>query len=293
MATEALLFYRVGATFDAKHVSPIARGRALTQPSHHKLIPYSVTNLAQRYRRNLRTLRSGPTRTLPGRPVGMAVQAAHLEADAFLVCLNHALSTEKEEVMGLCIGEVDTSRIVHIHSVIILRRSDKRKDRVEISPEQLSAASTEAEISFDGDHGLLDRPDSVYLFPVYSSPKEFRDGNIDMFPSSRYERIEIPIHVVPHNTIGKVCLESAVELPKILCQEEQDAYRKIHSLTHLDSITKIHNGSVFTKNLCSQMSAISGPLLQWLEDRLEQNKQRMLELQQEKEELLKELVALE
>ncbi|KFO32843.1 Lys-63-specific deubiquitinase BRCC36 [Fukomys damarensis] len=97
-----------------------------------------------------------------------AVQAVHLESDAFLVCLNHALSTEKEEVMGLCIGEVsrsdykfaytgtemrtvaekvDTVRIVHIHSVIILRRSDKRKDRVEISPEQLSAASTEAEIS--------------------------------------------------------------------------------------------------------------------------------------------------
>lgn len=44
----------------------------------------------------------------------------------------------------------------------------------------------------------------------------------------RYERIEIPIHVVPHETIGKVCLESAVELPKILCQEEQDAYRRIH-----------------------------------------------------------------
>lgn len=45
---------------------------------------------------------------------------------------------------------------------------------------------------------------------------------------SRYDRIEIPIHVVPHETIGKVCLESAVELPKILCQEEQDAYRRIH-----------------------------------------------------------------
>ncbi|KAL6045427.1 hypothetical protein STEG23_020740 [Scotinomys teguina] len=43
--------------------------------------------------------------------------------------------------------KMDTIRIVHIHSVIILRRSDKRKDRVEISPEQLSAASTEAEIS--------------------------------------------------------------------------------------------------------------------------------------------------
>lgn len=36
----------------------------------------------------------------------MAVNAVHLESDAFLVCMNHALSTEKEEVMGLCIGEV-------------------------------------------------------------------------------------------------------------------------------------------------------------------------------------------
>ncbi|KAI1903600.1 hypothetical protein AGOR_G00028870 [Albula goreensis] len=109
---------------------------------------------------------------------------------------------------------------------------------------------------------------------------------------SEYERIEIPIHVVPHEAIGKVCLESAVELPKILCQEEQDTYRRIHSLTHLDPITKIHNGSVFTKNLCSQMSAVSGPLLQWLEDRLEQNKQSISELQLEKERLTQELAAM-
>ncbi|XP_026530475.1 lys-63-specific deubiquitinase BRCC36 [Notechis scutatus] len=261
----------------------------------------------------------------------MAVQAAHLEADAFLVCLNHALSTEKEEVMGLCIGEVDTSRIVHIHSVIILRRSDKRKDRVEISPEQLSAASTEAErlaeltgrtmrvvgwyhshphitvwpshvdVRTQAMYQMMDQGFVGLIFSCFIEDKNTKTGrvlytcfqSIQAQKSSEYERIEIPIHVVPHNTIGKVCLESAVELPKILCQEEQDAYRKIHSLTHLDSITKIHNGSVFTKNLCSQMSAISGPLLQWLEDRLEQNKQRMHELQREKEELLEELAALE
>ncbi|XP_044283432.1 lys-63-specific deubiquitinase BRCC36 [Varanus komodoensis] len=261
----------------------------------------------------------------------MAVQAAHLEADAFLVCLNHALSTEKEEVMGLCIGEVDTSRIVHIHSVIILRRSDKRKDRVEISPEQLSAASTEAErlaeltgrpmrvvgwyhshphitvwpshvdVRTQAIYQMMDQGFVGLIFSCFIEDKNTKTGrilytcfqSIQAQKSSEYERIEIPIHVVPHNTIGKVCLESAVELPKILCQEEQDAYRKIHSLTHLDSITKIHNGSVFTKNLCSQMSAISGPLLQWLEDRLEQNKQRMQELQREKEELLEELAALE
>ncbi|KAG7484715.1 hypothetical protein MATL_G00053220 [Megalops atlanticus] len=278
----------------------------------------------------------------------MAVSAVHLESDAFLVCMNHALSTEKEEVMGLCIGEVDTNRIVHIHSVIILRRSDKRKDRVEISPEQLSAASTEAEISFSwrhvlnnflsdscvNYHSLLWRPMRVVgwyhshphitvwpshvdvrtqamyqmmdqgfvglIFSCFIEDKNTKTGRVlyTCFQSvqaqkgSEYERIEIPIHVVPHEAIGKVCLESAVELPKILCQEEQDTYRRIHSLTHLDPITKIHNGSVFTKNLCSQMSAVSGPLLQWLEDRLEQNKQSISELQQEKERLTQELAAM-
>ena len=36
----------------------------------------------------------------------------------------------------------------HILAVIVLQRSDKQVDRVEISPEQLSAASSQAEISF-------------------------------------------------------------------------------------------------------------------------------------------------
>ncbi|XP_078520206.1 lys-63-specific deubiquitinase BRCC36 [Lissotriton helveticus] len=261
----------------------------------------------------------------------MAVQAAHLDSDAFLVCLNHALSTEKEEVMGLCIGEVDTCRIVHIHSVIILRRSDKRKDRVEISPEQLSAASTEAErlaemtgrpmrvvgwyhshphitvwpshvdVRTQAMYQMMDQGFVGLIFSCFIEDKNTKTGRIlytcfqsvQAQKSSEYERIEVPIHVVPHDTIGKVCLESAVELPKILCQEEQDAYRRIHGLTHLDSVTKIHNGSVFTKNLCSQMSAISGPLLQWLEDRLEQNNLRLQELQREKEQLLQELAALD
>ncbi|XP_024096082.1 lys-63-specific deubiquitinase BRCC36 isoform X3 [Pongo pygmaeus] len=313
--------------------------------------------------------------------VVQAVQAVHLESDAFLVCLNHALSTEKEEVMGLCIGElnddtsrsdskfaytgtemrtvaekVDAVRIVHIHSVIILRRSDKRKDRVEISPEQLSAASTEAErlaeltgrpmrvvgwyhshphitvwpshvdVRTQAMYQMMDQGFVGLIFSCFIEDKNTKTGRVlytcfqsiqaqksseclhgprDFWSSSqhisiegqkeeeRYERIEIPIHIVPHVTIGKVCLESAVELPKILCQEEQDAYRRIHSLTHLDSVTKIHNGSVFTKNLCSQMSAVSGPLLQWLEDRLEQNQQHLQELQQEKEELMQELSSLE
>ncbi|KAL4659677.1 lys-63-specific deubiquitinase BRCC36, partial [Arapaima gigas] len=283
----------------------------------------------------------------------MAVSAVHLESDAFLVCMNHALSTEKEEVMGLCIGEVswlsraslqtqswphstfihvvglvwtrqvDTNRIVHIHSVIILRRSDKRKDRVEISPEQLHRLAemtgrpmrvvgwyhshphitvwpSHVDVRTQAMYQMMDQGFVGLIFSCFIEDKNTKTGRVlyTCFQSvqaqkgSEYERIEIPIHVVPHEAIGKVCLESAVELPRILCQEEQDTYRRIHSLTHLDPITKIHNGSVFTKNLCSQMSAVSGPLLQWLEDRLEQNKQSISELQKEKERLLQELAAL-
>uniref|UniRef100_A0A8C9M3D4 Lys-63-specific deubiquitinase n=1 Tax=Panthera tigris altaica TaxID=74533 RepID=A0A8C9M3D4_PANTA len=302
--------------------------------------------------------------------------------DAFLVCLNHALSTEKEEVMGLCIGEVssavslagtlsdskftytgtelrtvpekvDTVRIVHIHSVIILRRSDKRKDRVEISPEQLSAASTEThrlaeltgrpmrvvgwyhshphitvwpshvDVRTQAMYQMMDQGFVGLIFSCFIEDKNTKTGRVlytcfqsiqaqkssesphgprDFWSSSqhisiegqkeeeRYERIEIPIHIVPHVTIGKVCLESAVELPKILCQEEQDSLpSSVVLFPHL-CVSCIE---VFTKNLCSQMSAVSGPLLQWLEDRLEQNQQHLQELQQEKEELLQELSSLE
>ncbi|XP_031801037.1 lys-63-specific deubiquitinase BRCC36 isoform X1 [Sarcophilus harrisii] len=211
----------------------------------------------------------------------MAVLAVHLQSDAFLVALNHALSTEKEEVMGLCLGEVEVGKIVHIHSVIVLRRSDKRKDRVEISPEQLSAASLEAErlteltgrpmrvvgwyhshphitvwpshvdIRTQAMYQMMDESFVGLIFSCFIEDKNTKTGRVlyTCFQSvqaqkgSEYERVDVPLHVLPQDTMGKASLEAAIELPKILCQEEQDAYRKIHSLTHLDAVTKIHNGS--------------------------------------------------
>uniref|UniRef100_A0A8C5VCS8 Lys-63-specific deubiquitinase n=1 Tax=Microcebus murinus TaxID=30608 RepID=A0A8C5VCS8_MICMU len=243
--------------------------------------------------------------------VVQAVQAVHLESDAFLVCLNHALSTEKEEVMGLCIGElnddartdskfayagsemrtvaekIDTVRIVHIHSVIILRRSDKRKDRVEISPEQLSAASTEAERLAE----LTGRPMRVVGW-YHSHP------HITVWPSHVDVRTQAMYQMMDQSFVGLIfsCFieDKNTKTGRVLytCFQSIQA-QKSSDLTHLDSVTKIHNGSVFTKNLCSQMSAVSGPLLQWLEDRLEQNQQHLQELQQEKEELMQELSSLE
>ncbi|KAL2767947.1 lys-63-specific deubiquitinase BRCC36 isoform 1 [Daubentonia madagascariensis] len=272
--------------------------------------------------------------------VVQAVQAVHLESDAFLVCLNHALSTEKEEVMGLCIGELndDTRSDSKFAYAGTEMRTVAEKRLAELtgrpmrvvgwyhSHPHITVWPSHVDVRTQAMYQMMDQGFVGLIFSCFIEDKNTKTGRVlytcfqsiqaqkssesphgprDFWSSNqhisiegpkeeeRYERIEIPIHIVPHVTIGKVCLESAVELPKILCQEEQDAYRRIHSLTHLDSVTKIHNGSVFTKNLCSQMSAVSGPLLQWLEDRLEQNQQHLQELQQEKEELMQELSSLE
>ena len=77
------------------------------------------------------------------------VSAVELTTDAFLVCTSHALTTEKEEVMGLLLGDVQrgvNGAVAYILGCALLTRSDRRKDRVEISPEQLAAASSDAEV---------------------------------------------------------------------------------------------------------------------------------------------------
>jgi len=76
------------------------------------------------------------------------LQSVKISSEAFNMCLTHSLTTEKEEVMGLLLGDIELNNgknIAHVWTVSLLRRSDKRKDRVEISPEQLTAASAEAE----------------------------------------------------------------------------------------------------------------------------------------------------
>ncbi|XP_065887240.1 lys-63-specific deubiquitinase BRCC36-like [Dysidea avara] len=70
----------------------------------------------------------------------------HLSADAYLACLTHVLSAEKEEVMGVLLGELQEEiKTVLVRGVSVMRRIDKRADRVEISPEQLTAIVIDTE----------------------------------------------------------------------------------------------------------------------------------------------------
>eukprot|EP01116_Phalansterium_solitarium_P019984 TRINITY_DN5766_c2_g1_i1.p2 TRINITY_DN5766_c2_g1~~TRINITY_DN5766_c2_g1_i1.p2 ORF type:complete len:350 (+),score=128.36 TRINITY_DN5766_c2_g1_i1:128-1177(+) len=78
----------------------------------------------------------------------MSLKRVDISSDVYFVCLSHALTTEIEEVMGLLLGDIEetaSGSVSHVTAVSVLARLDKRKDRVEISAEQLAAATQEAE----------------------------------------------------------------------------------------------------------------------------------------------------
>ncbi|KAL3528842.1 hypothetical protein ACH5RR_008164 [Cinchona calisaya] len=81
----------------------------------------------------------------------MSLTGVKMTEEVWLTCLTHALSTETEEIMGLLLGDIQHSRNGSVTALIWCAlpqpRSDRRKDRVETNPEQLTAASAQAEIS--------------------------------------------------------------------------------------------------------------------------------------------------
>ncbi|XP_037274162.2 lys-63-specific deubiquitinase BRCC36-like [Rhipicephalus microplus] len=264
----------------------------------------------------------------------MSTVRVNLSADVYMVCLSHALSTEKEEVMGLLIGEIDEMKVAHISAVILLRRSDKRKDRVEISPEQLSDASTQAEtlainlrkpmrvlgwyhshphitvwpshvdVQTQAIYQMMDEGFVGLIFSVFSEDATSKLNQIQVtcFQSvnqasngepQRYVRMEIPLHIVPCTYISQACLDALVRLPEILCQEEQDMYNMTKQVPGLDLLTRMHNNSVFVKALCNIAESVSGPLLQSLENRLRQNRDKIERMRAEKDELLQKIAVAE
>uniref|UniRef100_N1R0C9 BRCC36 C-terminal helical domain-containing protein n=1 Tax=Aegilops tauschii TaxID=37682 RepID=N1R0C9_AEGTA len=82
----------------------------------------------------------------------MSLTEVRIGEEVWLTCLSHALTTETEEVMGLLLGDVVPSSRGGSTAVIWgaspQMRCERKKDRVEVNPELLAAASAQAEISF-------------------------------------------------------------------------------------------------------------------------------------------------
>lgn len=79
----------------------------------------------------------------------MSLTGVKISEEVWLTCVTHALSTETEEIMGLLLGDIEYSSNGHVTALVWdaapQTRSDRRKDRVETNPEQLAAASAQAE----------------------------------------------------------------------------------------------------------------------------------------------------
>ena len=252
-----------------------------------------------------------------------------LSADAYFVFMTHALSTEKEEIMGLLLGETLPGETVWIYGVYMMRRSDKRPDRVEISPEQLSAALTESQtlslelgkevrvlgwyhshphITISPSHvdvrtqhqyQILDPNFFGLIVSAFNEEIDHSSSiKITCFQADKelrsshevFIKKEIPFAI--QNTgasIGPACLNAYLQLPRILFQEEEEEYRNFQGADSQDFLTTVYNGSVFTQNMGRVLSDVCNPVLRILESHLYSQNQLIRSLEDERDRLTQEL----
>ncbi|RZF38013.1 hypothetical protein LSTR_LSTR006412 [Laodelphax striatellus] len=254
----------------------------------------------------------------------MPLSAVYLTEDLKMACLQLALSTEKEEVIGLLIGEtksVGDKNEAHISSLIIPRRLDKKKDRVEICDEQLVLATDYAaqladklgcemrvlgwyhshphitvwpshvDVNTQANYQLMDSDFVGIICSVFSEDKNSKSWDVQLTcfqsrPSDGddghpYVRLEIPLYIKSAEHSESNCLETICGLQEILQMEEMDFYSETDN-ENLDVMTKIHNEMVLTKTLHHIVETISLPLLKTLETQLAVYKHRHSLLEKQK-----------
>ncbi|KAF4517130.1 hypothetical protein B566_EDAN008889 [Ephemera danica] len=149
--------------------------------------------------------------------------------------------------------------------MIMMRRSDKRKDRVEISPEQLMLAAEHAEkLAKD-----LHRPMRVVGW--YHSHPHITDQSLQVtcFQSvgdvPNCTRREVELHIVASSGDQKHFTQRVLELPKILFAEEKEQYEAYPQIK--GTLPTVHNAAVFSSSLLHAMSVVEAPLLHGLRER--------------------------
>ncbi|KAK0174369.1 hypothetical protein PV327_010146 [Microctonus hyperodae] len=233
-----------------------------------------------------------------------------LQADVYMLCLQHALSTENFEVMGLLIGDLDDG-IAKISAVIILRRLDKKKDRVEISSEQLMEASAEAErlqnklkrsmrilgwyhshphitvfpshvdVGTQATYQMMEQGFVGLIFSVFNESKDTKEQEIVLtcFQSRNNKPVEVPLEIVKTHGIALTCLNTMKELPEILVQEEEEVAKPCEK--NPDMLAVIHNDAVRTRALVHITDIITKPLIEMFKQRIELNTMRNIFLGQQ------------
>ncbi|KAM3963578.1 lys-63-specific deubiquitinase BRCC36 isoform 2-T2 [Aphomia sociella] len=258
----------------------------------------------------------------------MTLSKVLLSTDVALVCVQHALSTEKEEIMGLLIGEVhNNGKLVSIVSSVILRRLDKKPDRVEISEEQLVQATFRAEalaaevgrplrvVGWYHSHphitvwpshvdlatqSMYQRMDPSFvgiIFAVFLTEQSSKAPSVQItcFQShnegASQTRKEIEMEIINNNDSLLINnFETLTQLPAILKEEEDEAYNNEVGQSETDDIiNKQHNAAVRTIAIGHIVEKMSRPMLEGLVARNALNNVRLQALKKQHQALMSKL----
>ncbi|KAJ3423759.1 lys-63-specific deubiquitinase brcc36-related [Anaeramoeba flamelloides] len=120
-----------------------------------------------------------------------------LNPECYYSCLCHTLTTEEEEVVGLLLGssiENENYNIVTIKLNKPLKRTDKKKDRTEVNPQQLSNCLDYAE-------NLTKKTNKEYRIVgwYHSHPK-----HINVFPSEMDLKTQMQYQQMDPNFVGLI-----------------------------------------------------------------------------------------
>ncbi|GIY01245.1 hypothetical protein CDAR_213091 [Caerostris darwini] len=235
------------------------------------------------------------------------------------------MSTDGEEIVGLLVGEVDENRVAHVSAVVLLRRSDKRKDRVEISPEQLSNASTEAErlacilkrpirvigwyhshpkltvwpspidVNTQDNYQFMDEGFIGMIFSVFNDDPNKKGGRIQMTCFQAQSILLDDCNIEKKRVDIPIHLVPASSISSVCMNaliqlprflcQEEQLAYQITNQVPLDYLTRLHNSSVYVKSMGQIAEVICGPLLKMLEERIINNEVKRKKLLERKREL--------
>jgi len=256
--------------------------------------------------------------------------------------------------MGFVLGSIE-NKYADVASILVLERKDKRKDRVEISADEMAKASQIAEemklriIGWYHSHPHITVPPSPLdvfyqyqynlhfdkgffglILSVFSTDKDMRgeikligfqsvrtdsvlvhrskrqrsdheiDQSDDMIidpstsingPNELLAAVHIPIDIV--DTVKNFknsqlnCLEQMVKLQQILAIEEKQTYKMSLASRGDHPIAGIHDAAVYTQSLTRLLEYSCIPLLHNFMEKKRKIKEKIEQLREEREKLLK------
>ncbi|KAG0228231.1 Enzyme that catalyzes the fourth step in the histidine pathway [Actinomortierella wolfii] len=198
-----------------------------------------------------------------------------------------------EEIMGMLMGDwvyENSKQVARIDGVSLLTRTEKRKDRVEIGPEQLSMAAIEAEeitkstgkttrvIGWYHSHPhitvfpshvdlrtqlsqqLMDDRFIGMIVSCFNTDSEYSNKvQVTCFQSrdtdSGCVHVKLPFYIVNENPMDSFTLPKLLEVSeRIFDEQRQSFYRSIPKKYRKfdgEKVSKSHTGSNSTKNMSS------------------------------------------